>query len=145
VVTSDREDREVQAANAAGSQPVVFIHGLWVLAESWRPWTELFTERGYAPVAVDWPGDPASVDEARRNPGVFAGRSVGAAADHIAEVIAGLSRPPVLIGLLVRRPARRDPRRSRVGGGLRVDRPSTRPRHHAATARDAAVVLPGAP
>jgi len=98
MVTSDREHREVQAANDAGSQPVVFIHGLWVLAESWRPWAELFKERGYAPVAVDWPGDPASVDEARRNPGVFAGRSVGAAAEHIAEVIAGLSRPPVLIG-----------------------------------------------
>jgi len=73
VVTSDREDREVQAANDAGSQPVVFIHGLWVLAESWRPWADLFKERGYAPVAVDWPGDPASVDEARRNPGAFAG------------------------------------------------------------------------
>jgi non-heme chloroperoxidase len=98
VVTSNREDREVQAANDAGSQPVVFIHGLWVLAESWRPWAELFTERGYAPVTVDWPGDPASVAEARRHPEVFAAKSVGAASEHIAEVIAGLSRPPVLIG-----------------------------------------------
>ena len=30
---SERESREIEAANASGTTPVVFIHGLWLLAE----------------------------------------------------------------------------------------------------------------
>jgi non-heme chloroperoxidase len=95
---TDREAREVEAANRAGAQPVVFVHGLWLLAGSWQPWRDLFEERGFATVAVDWPDDPASVAEARAHAEVFAGKSVGMVADHVAEVVAGLTRPPVLIG-----------------------------------------------
>ena len=32
---SERENREIQAANASGHIPVVFIHGLWLLPSSW--------------------------------------------------------------------------------------------------------------
>jgi len=32
---SEREKREIQAANASGRTPVVFIHGLWLLPGSW--------------------------------------------------------------------------------------------------------------
>ena len=32
---SERENREIQAANASGHTPVVFIHGLWLLPSSW--------------------------------------------------------------------------------------------------------------
>ena len=32
---SERENREIQAANASGRTPVVFIHGLWLLPGSW--------------------------------------------------------------------------------------------------------------
>ena len=95
---SPRENEEVLDANRTGRQPVVFIHGLWTLAKSWRSWRDLFDERGYATVAADWPGDPTSVEEARRRPQAFGGTSVGAAADHVAEVIGGLSRRPVLVG-----------------------------------------------
>jgi non-heme chloroperoxidase len=95
---TERETSEVQAANDTGRQPVVFIHGLWTLAESWQSWRELFEERGYATVAVDWPGDPASVEEARRHPDAFIGTSVGAAAGRVAKVIAGLARKPALVG-----------------------------------------------
>lgn len=93
-----RVDSEVCAANAAGSQPVVFIHGLWTLAESWKRWQDHFEDRGYSTVAVDWPGDPASVEDARRDPGAFVGQSVGGAVDHVAEVVASLTLPPVLVG-----------------------------------------------
>jgi pimeloyl-ACP methyl ester carboxylesterase len=27
--------------------PIVFIHGLWLHAESWNPWIEFFNENGY--------------------------------------------------------------------------------------------------
>ena len=31
---SERENREIEAANASGNTPVVFIHGLWLLPSS---------------------------------------------------------------------------------------------------------------
>jgi hypothetical protein len=34
--------------------PVVFIHGLWLHATSWKPWQDLFTERGYESFAPGW-------------------------------------------------------------------------------------------
>ena len=32
---SEREKREIEAANASGRTPVVFSHGLWLLPGSW--------------------------------------------------------------------------------------------------------------
>ncbi|RJS45493.1 alpha/beta hydrolase [Nocardioides cavernaquae] len=93
-----REAAEIAAANESGRQPVVLIHGLWLLAESWDGWRHLLEEQGYAAVAVDWPDDPTSVAEARSNPDVFAGKGVGQVADHIAEVITRLNRKPAVIG-----------------------------------------------
>lgn len=95
---STREADEVARANESGRQPVVFVHGLWLLPSSWAPWRTLFEERGFATIAPDWPDDPATVEEARANPEVFAHKSVGQVADHIADVIAGLDRKPVIIG-----------------------------------------------
>ena len=61
--TSERENREIEAANESGAVPVVFIHGLWLLPSSWASWAERFKEAGYAPLTPDWPGDPASVPD----------------------------------------------------------------------------------
>jgi len=93
-----REAAEIRAANESGRQPVVFVHGLWLLAGSWDRWRARFEERGFATVAVDWPDDPATVAEAREHPEVFAGKGVGQVADHVAEVIDRLERTPVLVG-----------------------------------------------
>jgi pimeloyl-ACP methyl ester carboxylesterase len=93
-----REAAEVHAANESGRQPVVFVHGLWLLAGSWSPWRDLFESTGYATVAVDWPGDQADVASALGHPDSLAGTSVLDVADHVAEVIGGLDRKPVVIG-----------------------------------------------
>ena len=82
----------------APATPVVFIHGLWLHHTSWNPWLELFTERGYAPVAPPWPGEAATVEEARANPAPMAGYGVAEVANHFADVIAGLDRKPIVIG-----------------------------------------------
>ena len=95
---SEREATQVEAANAGGRTPVVFIHGLWLLASSWQPWVELFEQAGYAPVAAEWPGDPATVAEARANPEALAGNSVGQVAEHMAEVIGALNKKPAVVG-----------------------------------------------
>jgi len=95
---TSREQAEVDRANESGKQPVVFVHGLWLLPSSWDPWRALFEERGYITLAPGWPDDPETVAEARQEPGVFAGKSIGDITDHMAEVIGKLQKKPVLIG-----------------------------------------------
>jgi pimeloyl-ACP methyl ester carboxylesterase len=95
---TEREAQEVSAANASGKQPVVFIHGLWLLASSWDAWRERFEAEGYATLVVDWPGDAASVAEARLGHDSLAGVGVQEVTDHIAQVVRGLDRKPILVG-----------------------------------------------
>jgi hypothetical protein len=45
---SERENRQIEEANASGNTHVVFIHGLWVLQSSWGSWIDSFREAGYA-------------------------------------------------------------------------------------------------
>ncbi len=95
---SEREAKQVEAANAGGRTPVVFIHGLWLLASSWERWAALFEEAGYAAVTAEWPDDPATVAEARANPEALAGKKVGQVADHVAELIGALNKKPAVVG-----------------------------------------------
>jgi non-heme chloroperoxidase len=95
---SEREHREVEAANASGNTPVVFIHGLWLLPSSWANWADFFEQAGYAPLTPDWPDDPATVDEARANPKVFAKKTLKEVADHTTEIINALDKKPVVMG-----------------------------------------------
>ena len=98
MATTEREQEEITAANGSGRRPVLFVHGLWLLAGSWDRWRELFKERGYSTLAPGWPDDPATVQEAREHPEVFAGKSVGQVTDHYAGIIRQLSGKPVVIG-----------------------------------------------
>ena len=96
---TDRELAEVNAANATDKQPVVFMHGLWLLAGSWDRWRALLEERGYVTLAPGWPQDPETVDDGVAEPDRFAGASVGQVRDHMAEVVRSLSRrTPILVG-----------------------------------------------
>ncbi len=95
---TDREERQIQQANASGRTPVVFIHGLWLLPSSWDNWVGLFEEAGFAGLTPDWPGDPETVEEARANPDALARNTLGAIADHTAEVIGKLDKKPVVMG-----------------------------------------------
>ena len=95
---SEREEGQVEQANASGKTPVVFIHGLWLLPSSWNNWVELFEQNGYAGVTPDWPDDPETVEEARANPGVLAKKTLKQIADHTAEVIDRLDKKPAVMG-----------------------------------------------
>jgi len=95
---SARESREIEAANASGSTPVVFIHGLWLLPSSWANWADFFKQAGYAPLTPDWPDDPETVEQARANPDVLAKKTLKQVADHTTDVIDSLDKKPVLMG-----------------------------------------------
>jgi non-heme chloroperoxidase len=94
----DHELNECDRVNATGRQPVVFIHGLWLLPNSWDRWAGLFEEAGYAALTPGWPDDPDTVEEAKAHPEVFAGKSVGQVADHYDAIIRRLDRKPAIIG-----------------------------------------------
>jgi pimeloyl-ACP methyl ester carboxylesterase len=95
---SAREQKQIDAANASGRTPVVFIHGLWLLPSSWDNWVAFFEENGYAGVTPDWPDDPETIEEARANPDVFAKKGLKQIADHAAEVIEALDKKPAIMG-----------------------------------------------
>jgi pimeloyl-ACP methyl ester carboxylesterase len=97
-VVTDHEAGQVDRANATGLQPVVFVHGLWLLPSSWDRWATLFEEAGYVALTPGWPDDPATVAEANAHPEVLADKTVGQVADHIQSVIGGLKRKPSVVG-----------------------------------------------
>src|SRR5262245_51447794 len=92
------EMQEVERANGTGKQPVVFVHGLWLLPSSWDRWMKLFEEAGYVALAPGWPDDPETVDEANAHPELLANKSVKQVADHFDEIARGLKKKPVIIG-----------------------------------------------
>jgi non-heme chloroperoxidase len=95
---SERENREIQAANASGKTPVVFIHGLWLLPSSWANWADFFEQAGYSPLTPDWPDDPQTVEGARAEPEVVAKKTLKQVADHTTEIVEALDKKPVIMG-----------------------------------------------
>jgi pimeloyl-ACP methyl ester carboxylesterase len=98
VAITQHEQQEIDAANASGRTPVVFVHGLWLLPSSWDRWRAFYEDAGFATLAPGWPDDPDTVEQAKAHPEVFAGKSIKEVADHFAEVILGLTTKPVVIG-----------------------------------------------
>jgi non-heme chloroperoxidase len=89
---------KVAKANASGRQPVVFVHGLWLLDSSWNHWGPFFEDAGYSAVAPSWPDDPPTVELAREDPSVFAGKTIGDIAAYQQEIIGQLDTKPAVIG-----------------------------------------------
>jgi non-heme chloroperoxidase len=78
--------------------PIVFVHGLWLLAESMNNWMEFFRANGYQATAANWPGDGPTTEATRQNPDAVAGYGVIEIADNIAEQLKALAGKPILIG-----------------------------------------------
>ncbi|MEP7322235.1 MAG: alpha/beta hydrolase [Saprospiraceae bacterium] len=77
---------------------IVFIHGLWIHADSWLPWMDFFNQQGYETLNPGWPGDSSSVAACRSNPQSIANRGVTEIADHYAKIISSLASAPIVIG-----------------------------------------------
>jgi len=96
-ITDDEAD-QIARANGTGLTPVVFVHGLWLLASSWDRWAQVFQEAGYATLQPGWPDDPDTVEEAHANPDVFAEKTIGQVAAHYEGIVGGLERKPAVVG-----------------------------------------------
>jgi non-heme chloroperoxidase len=95
---TEHETEQIEAANASGKTPIVFVHGLWLLPSSWDRWCGVFEEAGFTTLAPGWPDDPNTVEEAHQHPEVFAHKTVGQIADHFEDVIGSLKQRPALVG-----------------------------------------------
>jgi non-heme chloroperoxidase len=96
---AETPNTELPDAGTPGTKtPVVFIHGLWLHSTSWEPWTKLFSDAGYEPVAPGWPGTSATVEETRRDPAKVAGYGIDDIVEHYAQIIRALNGHPVVIG-----------------------------------------------
>src|SRR2546430_7773162 len=97
-VLTNHEQQEIDRANTQGKQPVVFVHGLWLLSSSWDNWRALFEEQGYTTLTPGWPDDPDTVEEAKKDPEVFAHKRIKQVTDHYIDAIHQLKRKPAVIG-----------------------------------------------
>lgn len=95
---NEYEAEQVNHANTTGRQPIVFVHGLWLLPSSWDRWAKLFEDGGYTVLTPGWPDDPETVEQANQHPEVFAGKTIGEIADHFGEIVGGLDKKPVIVG-----------------------------------------------
>jgi non-heme chloroperoxidase len=95
---TEHESRQVERANGTGKQPVVFVHGLWLLPSSWDRWARAFERAGYTALTPGWPDDPETVEEASEHPETFAGKTIGEVADHFQAIIEQLATKPAVIG-----------------------------------------------
>ena len=43
---TNHEQQDIDRANGSGLQPIVFVHGLWLLASSWDNWRTFFEAAG---------------------------------------------------------------------------------------------------
>jgi pimeloyl-ACP methyl ester carboxylesterase len=98
ISATDHEAQQVDRANGTGLQPIVFVHGLWLLPSSWDRWAALFEEAGFTALTPGWPDDPATVAEANARPEVLADKTVGQVADHTEQIIRTLKTKPAIIG-----------------------------------------------
>lgn len=97
-VLTTQEQQQIDRANSEGRQPVVFVHGLYLLASSWDRWRTLFEEQGYTTIAPGWPDDPETVAEAIDDPEVFANKRIKQVTDHYSDAIRQLKRKPAVVG-----------------------------------------------
>ena len=97
-LANTEEVEQIAEANSSGRQPVVFIHGLWLLPSSWDRWASMFEDAGYVTLTPSWPDDPQTVEEARAHPDLLAKKTLKQVADHTTEIISALERKPAVVG-----------------------------------------------
>jgi non-heme chloroperoxidase len=98
IALTTHEQEDINRANISGKQPVVFVHGLWLLSSSWNRWRKLFEDKGYTTIAPGWPDDPETFEEAIQDPEVFAHKRVKQVTDYYLDAISQLKTKPAIVG-----------------------------------------------
>jgi pimeloyl-ACP methyl ester carboxylesterase len=82
----------------ANPDTIVLVHGLWMTPRSWENWVTHYEEQGYRVLTPAYPGFDVEVEALRADPSIIADLTVPETVDHLAGVIEGLDRPPIIMG-----------------------------------------------
>jgi alpha-beta hydrolase superfamily lysophospholipase len=88
----------LRSARAKQPDTIVLIHGLHLTPLSWEGWVHRYTAAGYRVIAPAWPGLEVGVAALRSDPEPLARQTVEGVVEHYSRIIAGLSRPPIVMG-----------------------------------------------
>jgi len=79
--------------------PILFVHGMYMNAHSWKPWIARATQRGLVATAVSWPYHQGEPPERRENIDPRLGRlTFGAVVASLKAHIDDMPEQPILIG-----------------------------------------------
>lgn len=83
-----------------GTDPVVFVHGLWVTAASWEPFAAPWREAGYDVHTPEWPVIEGRCAQRLRvaPPKELGALSIEVVVEAMAERIRDMDRSPLLVG-----------------------------------------------
>ena len=86
-------------ARESAPDTIVLVHGLWMTPRSWEEWVPYYESQGLQGRHADLPrlrgrGRGAAGESRRRSPP----QPCPATVDHIAEAIAELDTPPIIMG-----------------------------------------------
>jgi alpha-beta hydrolase superfamily lysophospholipase len=76
----------------------VFVHGLWLHADSWQPWVDLFERNGYDCVKAMWPGELTTAADCRAHPYRLIGTNAHQVARHVGDIVRRLDQAPIVVG-----------------------------------------------
>ncbi len=97
-----KEDHIVSSAPAAvvTSTEVMFIHGMFVTAQSWEPWLPVFQAAGYTVSAPPWPAHPVPVDLTRapQNMAALGKLELTQVLDYYRKILKDKPVKPILVG-----------------------------------------------
>ena len=93
---STGQDASTEQSNRPDT--IVLVHGLWMTPRSWEHWVPYFEARGYRVLAPAYPGFEVEVEALRKDPQVIAELTVPETVDHLAGVVDGLEKPPIIVG-----------------------------------------------
>ena len=82
----------------AAPDTIVLIHGFWVTPRSWEGWIAHYEARGFEVLAPAYPGFEVEVEALNADPSPVLALTVPGIVEHLESVVAGLERPPILIG-----------------------------------------------
>ena len=95
---AEREQEQVERANASTSTPVVFVHGLWLLPSSWDRWAAFFEEDGYIAFSRAGRTTPRPSPRRRRTRRCSPARASATSPTTTRRSSARSTRKPVIIG-----------------------------------------------
>ena len=79
-------------------ETIVLVHGLWMTPRSWEEWVPYYEAKGFRVLTPAYPGFEVEVEALRENTDVIAKLTVPETVDHLASVIEGLDKPPIIMG-----------------------------------------------